>query len=207
MICMRRVLKWIGTHLRLRLTRSSLKTFNGEWPSSRVMLSIVKIHSVDGIMEQSLKPIYNKTVPKQSLSPSRSTTKMATSLMKKENFTVLQINNKPSTLPCPESCHSAQPASTVTTKSPNLRSKPTTLMIWFLSKLMVKKYTHCQERGNSQSSISRSLTILAEWEGLIKEYKKCRPESTFSSSVATSRPWETFAHTYINKLSFFWFKI
>ncbi len=204
---MRRVSRLIGTRLKLRLTKPSRKTFNGEWPSSRVMFSIVRIHSVDGIMVPSLKHIYTKTVPKQSLSPSRSTTKMATSLIKMENSTVSQIKNKPSTPQSPESCPSALPVSTETTKSPNLLLKPTTPMIWFFSKSMVKKYTHCQERGNYQSFISRNLTILAKWEGLIKEYKKCRPESIFSSSVATLRQWETFAHTCINKLSFFWFKI
>lgn len=47
-----------------------------------------------------------------------------------------------------------------------------TQMIWYLSKLEVRKYMPYQEKGHFPNFISDSSTYLEEWEGLTNLSKK-----------------------------------
>ena len=173
---MTRVSMLIGIRFRSRLTKPSPKILTGECFLRKAICSTAKTLLAAGITAQLSKPIKTKMTPNPSKSPSKSTMKRVTNPTKTANSTVSQTSKKLSTPPFLESCLSAPPASTATTKSPNHHSKPMTPTIWFLKKLEGKKYTHFQERETSLSFISRNSTPLARWEASIKLSTKCKLE-------------------------------
>jgi hypothetical protein len=158
----------IAIPFKLLPTKPSPKILTGECPSNKVTFSTARILLVDGITAQLSKHIKTKMAPNPSKSPSKSTMKRATNPTKKGNSTASLTNKKPSTPLSHESCPSALPASTATTKSPNHPLKLTIPTIWFSKKLEGKKYTRFQEKETSQSFISRNSIPLEKWEVSIK---------------------------------------
>jgi hypothetical protein len=149
-------------------TKPSPKILTGECHSNKGTFSTARIPLVAGITAPSSKHTKTKMAPNPSKPPSKSTMKRATNQMKKANSTASLTNKKPSTPLSHESCPSARPASTETTKSPNHPLKLTIPTIWFSKKSESKKSTRFQEKETSQSFISRNSIPLEKWVVLIK---------------------------------------